>query len=113
MGFNSSHAQKALSEKDMISDGLLEIPMIQLVRGWTPTLQLHSYLQMRLLRGGLMRASPQGPCDDMNGLDVLDRHADGDAPDLLQWSSGSWGAAEFVRWRMEASMAKARITSDT
>jgi hypothetical protein len=46
-------------------------------------LQLHFCHEMSALCGGLMCASPQGPCDDMSGLDVATRHAGGDTPNLL------------------------------
>jgi hypothetical protein len=41
-------------------------------------LELHFALQIRTLCGGLVRASPEGPGDDVSGLDASLGEADGD-----------------------------------
>jgi len=60
-------------------------------------LQLPISLDMSFPSNGLMRASPDGPCNDVSGVDPSLRKADGDAADFLdrpadQWR---WGFAAF------------------
>jgi hypothetical protein len=60
-------------------------------------LQLPISLDMSFPSNGLMRASPDGPCNDVSGVDLSLRKADGDAADFLdrpadQWR---WGLAAF------------------
>lgn len=71
-----------------------------------------------------MGASPDGPGDDVGGLDASLGETDGDAAAFLDrpadevWCLASrigifGGVGAFARWRMTASMAKASITSAT
>jgi hypothetical protein len=39
---------------------------------------------------GLMCASPNGPCNDVSGVDPSLRKADGDAPDFLNRPAYQW-----------------------
>ena len=60
-------------------------------------LQLHILLDMGFSSNGLVCASPDGPCNDVSGVDPSSRKADGDATDFLdrpadQWR---WGFAVF------------------
>jgi len=60
-------------------------------------LQLHILLDMSFSSDSLMCASPDGPCNDVSGVDPSLRKADGDAADFLdrpadQWR---WGFAIF------------------
>src|ERR1700728_2547494 len=67
------------------------------IRPHVLALQLPISLDMSLRSNGLMRASPDGPCNDVSGVDPSLRKADGDAADFLdrpadQWR---WGFAAF------------------
>src|SRR6204780_2119732 len=60
-------------------------------------LQLDILLDMSFSSDSLMCASPDGPCNDVSGVDPSLRKADGDAEDFLdrpadQWR---WGFAIF------------------
>jgi hypothetical protein len=60
-------------------------------------LQLHIPFDMSFSSAGLMCASPDGPCNDVGGIDPSLGKADGDATDFLdrpadQWR---WGFAVF------------------
>jgi hypothetical protein len=46
-------------------------------------LQLPSRFEVSALSGGLMSSAPEGPCDDVCGLNMLSRQSDGDAADFL------------------------------
>ena len=46
-------------------------------------LQLHIPFDVRFSSDGLMCASPNGPCNDVSGVDPSLRKADGDAADFL------------------------------
>jgi hypothetical protein len=46
-------------------------------------LQLLFSCEVGFLRGGLMRASPERPCDEVCGSDIALTKTDGDAPDFL------------------------------
>ena len=88
-------------------------------------LQLHFYLKMGLSGGGLMRPSPEGPCDDARRLDAPLREPCGYAADFLdgpadkRWIGGIFrrrlGSARtlLARQRMVAIMANASMTSET
>src|SRR5918911_3372848 len=88
-------------------------------------LQLRSLLQVRAPCGGLVRASPERPGDDVGGPDASLGEPDGDAAELLDRPADEvrrirtrpakvfGGAGAFARWRMTASMAKASMTSET
>jgi hypothetical protein len=45
---------------------------------------------VRLSSDGLMYASPNGPCNDVSGVDPSLRKADGDAADFLDRPSDQW-----------------------
>jgi hypothetical protein len=67
------------------------------IRPHSLTLQLHILLDMSFSSDSLMCASPDGPCNDVSGVDPSLRKADGDAADFLdrpadQWR---WGFAIF------------------
>src|SRR5689334_11519803 len=80
---------------------------------------------MGLLRGGLMGASPEGPCDDGGGLDLAVRQACSNSADFLHRPADQarrlriilrllfGGAGVLAFWRMAASIAKASMTSET
>jgi hypothetical protein len=60
-------------------------------------LQLQILFDVSFSRDGLMCASPNGPCNDVSGVDPTLGKADSDAPDFLdrpadQWR---WGLAVF------------------
>src|SRR5947208_1737470 len=87
-------------------------------------LQLCFSLQVRAPCGGLVRASPERPGDDVGGPDAPLGEPDGDAADLLDRPADEvrvrarpikvfGGAATFARWRTAASMAEAGMTSET
>lgn len=90
-------------------------------------LQLHFRSEVCLLSCGLMGASPERPCDDMGGMDLLPCEAGGDAADFLHRPAdqlavlrlsdrivfGGSGGRMLARWRMTAIIAKASITSET
>ena len=97
-------------------------------RGHKPlALQLHFRSEVCLLSCGLMGASPERPCDDMGGMDLLPCEAGGDAADFLHRPAdqlavlrlsdrivfGGSGGRMLARWRMTAIIAKASITSET
>src|ERR1700737_1271649 len=46
-------------------------------------LQLFFCFEVRALSGSLGSSTPEGPCDDMCGLDSLSSESDGDAADFL------------------------------
>jgi hypothetical protein len=67
------------------------------IRPHSLALQLHILLDMSFSSDSLMCASPDGPCNDVSGVDPSLRKADGDAADFLdrpadQWR---WGFAIF------------------
>jgi hypothetical protein len=74
---------------------------------------------MRLLGGGLMCASPEGPGDDVGRIDPFSREAMCYAPDLLDRPADEperlvfLGVGLFVWCRMAAIMAKASMTNET
>src|SRR3954452_5103681 len=80
---------------------------------------------MSLLRGGLMGAAPEGPCDNLGGLDLALRQAPSNSADFLHRPADQQcllriirrllfgGARVLAWWRMAASMAKASMTSET
>src|SRR4051812_30261882 len=80
---------------------------------------------MGFLRGGLMRASPERPGNDVGGMDPALCKARCDAADLLHRPADQRrsmvltvrplfkGVASLARQRMAASMAKAIMTSET
>jgi hypothetical protein len=53
-------------------------------------LQLHILLDMGFSSDGLMCASPDGPCNDVSGVDPSLREADGDAADFLDRPADQW-----------------------
>jgi hypothetical protein len=72
-------------------------PLLDQIRPHGLALQLPISLDMSFPSNGLMRASPDGPCNDVSGVDLSLRKADGDAADFLdrpadQWR---WGLAAF------------------
>src|SRR5690349_25073567 len=80
---------------------------------------------MGLLRGGLMAAAQQGPCDYGGGFDVVLCQARGDTPDFLHRPVDQrrllriivrllfGGAGMLALRRIAASIAKASMTSET
>src|SRR5215210_2729208 len=80
---------------------------------------------MGLMRGGLMGAAPEGPCDDGGGLDLTLCQACDDPPDFLHRPADQrrllriivrllfGGAGVLALRRMAASIAKASMTSET
>ena len=87
-------------------------------------LQLQFHLKMRLLGGGLMRSSPEGPSDNARWLDALLREPYGYAANFLKGPADKrratkiWGIVCCVgivlaRCRIVAVMAKASMTSET
>jgi hypothetical protein len=61
-----------------------------LVRVWTLALQLHIPFDVSLSRDFLMYASPNGPCNDVSGVDPSLGQADGDAADFLDRPTDQW-----------------------
>jgi hypothetical protein len=53
-------------------------------------LQLHITFDVSLSSDGLMGASPNGPCDDVSGVDPSLRKTDGDAADFLNRPADQW-----------------------
>src|SRR3984885_5773822 len=53
------------------------------IRPHSLTLQLHILLDMGFSSDGLMCASPDGPCNDVSGVDPSLGEADGDAAEFL------------------------------
>jgi hypothetical protein len=53
-------------------------------------LQLHILLDMGFSSDGLMCASPDGPCNDVSGVDPSLRKADGNAADFLDRAADQW-----------------------
>ena len=53
-------------------------------------LQLHISLDVSFSSDGLMCASPDGPCNDVSGVDPSLRKADGDAADFLDRPADQW-----------------------
>jgi hypothetical protein len=51
---------------------------------------LHITFDVSLSSDGLMDASPNGPCNDVSGVDPSLRKADGDAADFLDRPSDQW-----------------------
>ena len=88
-------------------------------------LQLQFCLKMGLSGGGLMRPSPDGPCDDARWLDAPLREPCGYAADFLNGPADkrriAWifrrrlGSAWILlaRQRIVVIMAKASMTSET
>src|SRR5690349_316945 len=80
---------------------------------------------MGLLRGGLMGAAPEGPGDNLGGLDLALRQAASNASDFLHRPADQprllriilrrlFGGVAMLAWRrMAASIAKASMTSET
>src|SRR3954471_18758133 len=72
-----------------------------------------------------MGAAPEGPCDNVGGLDLALRQAPSNSADFLHRPADQWrllriirrllfGGAGVLAWRrMAASMAKASMTSET
>jgi hypothetical protein len=60
------------------------------VGGFVLALQLHIPFDVRLSSDGLMGASPNGPCDDVSGIDPSLRKTDGDAADFLNRPADQW-----------------------
>src|SRR4051812_50093579 len=79
---------------------------------------------MGLLRGGLMGAAPEGPCDDGGGLDLVLRQAPSNSADFLHRPADQrrllritvrllfGGAGVFALWRLGASIPEASSTSE-
>ena len=93
-------------------------------------LQLPFCSKVSALRDGLVRPSPERPCDGVGGLNALSSQSDGDAADFLDRPADQrrrgrvfvfagrqrtvfFGAGGLARCRMAAIMAKASITRDT
>jgi hypothetical protein len=93
-------------------------------------LQLPFCSEVSALRDGLMRPSPERPCDGVGGLNALSSKSDGDAADFLdrpadqRWCGRVlafagrrrvvfFGTGGLARCRMAAIMAKASITRET
>ena len=53
-------------------------------------LQLQSLFDVHFSSDGLMGASPNGPCNDVGGVDPSSRKADGDAADFLDRPADQW-----------------------
>src|ERR1041385_4080459 len=80
---------------------------------------------MDLLRGSLMGAAPEGPCDHLGGFDLALRQAASNSADFLHRPADQrrllriivrllfGGAGVLALRRMAASMAKASMTSET
>src|SRR3954470_727535 len=80
---------------------------------------------MSLLRGGLMGAAPEGPCDNVGGLDLALRQAPSNSADFLHRPADQprllriirrllfGGAGVLALRRMAASISKASMTSET
>src|SRR3954454_24327140 len=80
---------------------------------------------MSLMSGGLMGAAPQGPCDNLGGLDLALRQAPSNTTDFLHRPADQGrllriivrllfgGAGVLALRRMAASIAKANMTSET
>src|SRR6204780_1246138 len=62
----------------------------QKLSGQALALQLHILLDMGFSSDGLMCASPDGPCNDVSGVDPSLREADGDAADFLDRPADQW-----------------------
>src|SRR5919199_3434149 len=80
---------------------------------------------MGLLRGGLVGAAPEGPCDNVGALDLALRQAASNSSDFLHRPTSQprllriivrllFGGAGVLAWRrMAASIAKASMTNET
>ena len=64
--------------------------MLDQIRPHGLALQLHISLDMSFSSDGLMYASPDGPCNDVSGVDPSLRKTDGDAADLLDRPGDRW-----------------------
>src|SRR5689334_8047358 len=83
------------------------------------------WLDVSLLCGGLMGAAPEGPRENVGGLNLALRQARGDTTDFLYRPADQpgllriivkllfGGAGVLALRRMAASIAKASITSET
>ena len=61
-----------------------------MMANWVLALQLHIPFDMSFSSAGLMCASPDGPSNDVGGIDPSLRKADGDATDFLDRPADQW-----------------------
>jgi hypothetical protein len=78
------------SSELQINRKLRRRPLLDQIRPHGLALQLHIPFDVSFSSNGLMCASPNGPCNDVSGVDPSLGKADGDAADFLDRPADQW-----------------------